>query len=339
MGEIMALTNSQHDAIMRMYNLIQIKNKYLLDERNLEVYTACPKIKEVEDEIINLSITNAPLIIQLGSSALEEYKAKLNELISKRISLMNDAGYSYDYLDEIFDCSLCKDTGIVNGEQCSCFKKKVIDVFYLQSNLKNILAKENFDNFSFEWYSKDCVDSKTGLTPYDNMQKVLSKCKDFIRNFESSFDNLLFFGDTGVGKTFLSNCIACEILNSSHSVIYLTAIELFDIFAEHDFSHNKFNNIGETMSTYIIDCDLLIIDDLGTELSNSFTNSKLFYCVNERILKQKSTIISTNLSIRDLATNYSERIFSRISSSYTMLKLHGSDIRVEKRNSNKTKNS
>jgi len=335
----MALTNSQHDAIMRMYNLIQIKNKHLLDERTLEVYKVCPKIKEVEDEIINLSITNAPLIIQLGNSALDQYKTKLNELISRRILLLSDLGYSYDYLDEIFDCPLCKDTGIVNGEQCSCFKKKVIDVFYLQSNLKNILTKENFDNFSFEWYSKDSVDCTTGLTPFNNMQKVLTICKDFIKNFDSSFNNLLFFGDTGVGKTFLSNCIACELLRSSHSVIYLTAIELFDIFAEHDFSHNKFNNIGETMSTYIIDCDLLIIDDLGTELSNSFTNSKLFYCVNERILKQKSTIISTNLAIRDLASNYSERIFSRISSSYTMLKLHGSDIRVEKRNSNKIKNS
>jgi len=335
----MALTNSQHDAIMRMYNIIQLRNKHLLDERTLEVYNACPTIKDVEDEIINLSISNAPLIIQFGTDALEKYKLELNELISKRASLLNDSGYSYDYLDEIFDCTLCKDTGILNGEQCSCFKKKVIDVFYLQSNLKNILKKENFDNFSFDWYSKDSIDPTTGLTPYNNMQKILSICKDFIKNFNSSFNNLLFFGDTGVGKTFLSNCIACEILNASHSVIYLTAIELFDIFAEHDFSHNKFNNIGETMSTYIIECDLLIIDDLGTELSNSFTNSKLFYCVNERILKQKSTIISTNLAIRDLASNYSERIFSRISSSYTMLKLHGSDIRVEKRNGKKLKNS
>lgn len=337
MGVLMALTNSQYDAIMRMYNLIQLKNKHLLDERTLEVYKACPKIKEVEDEIINLSITNAPLIIQLGTNALQTYKDKLDELIAKRISLLHELGHPADYLDELYDCPICKDTGIVNGEQCICFKKKAIEMFYLQSNLKNVLKQENFHNFSFEWYSKDIADSTTGLTPYNNMQKIVTICKEFIRTFDSSFNNLLFFGDTGVGKTFLSNCIACDILNSSHSVIYLTAIELFDIFAEHDFSYNKFNDIGETMNSYIIDCDLLIIDDLGTELSNSFTNSKLFYCINDRILKQKSTIISTNLSIRDLASNYSERIFSRISSSYTMLKLHGSDIRVQKRNHNKNK--
>lgn len=333
----MALTNSQYDAIMRIYNSVQIKNKHLLDERILGVYDACPEIKEVEDEIINLSITTAPFIIQSDNHSLDSYKEKLQDLIARRVHLLNELGHPADYLDAIYDCPICKDTGIANGTQCSCFRKKVIDMFYMQSNLKNILVQENFNNFSFNWYAKDSADSATGLTPYDNMQKVVSICKDFIRNFDNSFDNLLFYGDTGIGKTFLSNCIACEILNSSHSVIYLTAIELFDIFAEHDFSHDKFKDIGETMNDYILDCDLLIIDDLGTELSNSFTNSKLFYCVNERILKQKSTIISTNLSIRDLASNYSERIFSRISSSYKMQKLHGNDIRIQKRNSIKVK--
>lgn len=336
----MSLTNSQYDAIMRIYNSIQLKNKHLLDERTLQVYKACPEIKDVEDEIINLSISAAPLIIQSdnrSTNALTSYKENLNTLISKRIQLLSKMGHPANYLEAIFDCQICKDTGIANGEQCACFRKKVVEMFYMQSNLKNILVDENFNNFSFDCYSKDNIDSSTGLTPYDNMQKVVSICKEFIRDFDTSFGNLLFFGDTGVGKTFLSNCIAREILNTSHSVIYLTAIELFDIFAEHDFSHNKFHDIGETMNDYILDCDLLIIDDLGTELSNSFTNSKLFYCINERILKQKSTIISTNLSIRDLASTYSERIFSRISSSYKMLKLHGSDIRVQKRNNNKTK--
>lgn len=335
----MSLTNSQYDAIMRMYNSIQIKNKHLLDERTLEVYSACPELKEVEDEIINTSIQYAPLIIQSDKNTLESYKTKLAHLVSKRTQILSSLGFTPDYLTEIYDCPICKDTGSIEGKQCTCFKKKVIEMFYMQSNLKNIINQENFNNFSLDWYSKEFVDPTTGLTPFNNMQKVISICKNFIHNFDTSFQNLLFYGDTGVGKTFLSNCIAYEILNSSHSVIYLTAIELFDIFAEHDFSYNKFEDMGETMSSYIIDCDLLIIDDLGTELNNAYTNSKLFYCINERILKRKSTIISTNLSIRDMASNYSERIFSRISSSYTMLKLFGNDIRVQKRNKSNIKNS
>lgn len=336
----MALTNSQYDSIMRIYNSIQTKNRHILDTRVAEVFKACPQIKDIEDEIINFSINSAPLIIRSdedSAAKLNSYREKLTSLINKKNSLLSDLGLPSDYLESVYDCPICHDTGFAGNEQCSCFKKKVVDMFYMQSNLKNIITKENFDNFSFDYYSKDNVDTATGLTAYDNMQKVVSICRDFIGNFDADFSNLLLFGDTGVGKTFLSNCIACELLNTSHSVIYLTAIELFEIFAEHDFSHNRFNEIGESMNDYITDCDLLIIDDLGTELSNSFTNSKLFYCINERILKQKATIISTNLSIRDLASNYSERIFSRISSSYKMLKLHGNDIRVQKRNINKAK--
>lgn len=329
----MALTNSQYDAIMRIYNSIQIRNKHLLDERTAEVYSSCPEIRDIEDQIINLSIENAPKVIQSGTTALQAYKAKLGKLIDKRNSLLKSLGHPFDYLDDIYDCPDCMDTGFINGKQhCQCFKQKVIDMFYMQSNLKNIVLEENFDNFLFDWYSKDVIDSATGLTPYNNMQQVVSLCKEFISSFDNSFNNLLFYGSTGVGKTFLSNCIAREILDTSHSVIYLTAIELFDIFADHDFSHEKSNEIGQTMNEYILNCELLIIDDLGTELNNSFTNSKLFYCINERILKHKSTIISTNLSIGELANNYSERIFSRITNSYSMLKLYGNDIRVLKRN-------
>ena len=137
-----------------------------------------------------------------------------------------------------------------------------------------------------------------------------------------------FYGDTGIGKTFLSNCIAKELLDSRHSVIYFTAFQLFDILSKGVFKRDE-----EALLSHrnIFDCDLLIIDDLGTELSNSFTTSQLFLCINERILRQKSTIISTNLGMNQLADIYSERVLSRISSNYTLLKLFGADIRILKR--------
>ena len=165
------------------------------------------------------------------------------------------------------------------------------------------------------------------------MQRIVDICHKFVDNFDKETANILFFGGTGTGKTFLSNCIARELLNTSHSVIYLTAIELFTTFQRQDFS--RFGEDKDSDANYLSDCDLLIIDDLGTEVGNTYTNSKLFYVINERMLKKKSTIISTNLSLSEIRDSYSERIFSRITSSYTILKVFGSDIRMMKKTGRK----
>jgi DNA replication protein DnaC len=155
-------------------------------------------------------------------------------------------------------------------------------------------------------------------------------CQDFINDFDHKPKNLFLYGETGVGKTFLSNCVAKELLDRSYSVIYFTAFQLFDIFSKGVFEKDA-DAIAANQN--IFDCDLLIIDDLGTELSNSFTTSQLFLCVNERILRNKSTIISTNLNMNQIADTYSERTLSRILSSYTTIRLTGDDIRIRKRQS------
>ena len=329
----MSLTNSQYEAIMRIYSATQTKNRHLQEERTSEVYAACPALRDIEDEIINLSVTSAQNLIQSGSSALGSYKTKLAQLTDRRDKLLTSSGFPADYLELTYDCPICHDTGFTEGHQCTCFKKKVVEMFYLHSNLKNIVASENFDTFSYDWYSNSDVDSATGLTPYENMHQVVSICKEFIQDFDNNLHNLLIYGDTGVGKTFLTNCIASELLATSHSVIYLTAIELFEIFSDNVYDKSSRSAATAGLSAeYIVECDLLIIDDLGTELCNSFTNSKLFYCINERTLKRKATIISTNLTFRDLSTIYSERIVSRLTSTYTALKLFGKDIRMLKRN-------
>ena len=156
----------------------------------------------------------------------------------------------------------------------------------------------------------------------------MAKCRDFIENFDKNFSNLYFYGDTGIGKTFLSNCVAKELMDRGYSVIYFTAFQLFDILSKGIFRREE-----EAIAAHqnIFNCDLLIIDDLGTELTNSFTTSQLFLCLNERILRKKSTIISTNLGMNQLADIYSERVLSRISSNYTLIKLFGADIRILKR--------
>lgn len=321
----MPLTNLQYDAIMRMYDTIRTDNRHIQNNRYEEVISTCPEYKNIEDEIISVSMNAASSLIS-GNAA--DYHQKLEVLNNRKKECLRSIGKPDDYLDNIYTCPKCKDTGYINQQRCSCFNKKAIELVYHDSNLKNITANENFDNFSYKWYDNTIPNPANGLTPYNNMQQVVSICHSFADNFDKEFSNLLLFGDTGVGKTFLSNCIAKELLDSAHSVIYLTAIELFKKFEEQDFG-NKNNK--EAGYDYILDCDLLIIDDLGTEVGNAYTNSKLFYCINERMLRKKSVLISTNLSLSEIRDTYSERVFSRITSCYKILKLFGADIRILKR--------
>lgn len=327
----MALTNTQHDAVMRQYDIIQAKNRQIAKQRIDEVYAAHPDISQTDSQIVELSAQCAPTIIA-GQMSINEYQSKLNELNRRRSELLRQYGYPDDYLSGVFDCAICHDTGYVNGKKCQCYHKRAVDLLYTQSNVKNIVAHENFDTFRMDFYSAedDKQNATTGDTPYNNMCKILAKAKDFVNNFDQTHDNLLFYGGTGTGKTFLSNCIADSLLKSVHSVIYLTAIELFDIFSTQDFRTSDIDS-DLPASHFCLDCDLLIIDDLGTEVQNSFTNSKLFYCLNERILRGRSTLISTNLGLRDLRDQYGERIFSRISSNYKILYFYGDDIRIKQK--------
>ena len=326
----MSLTNTQYAAVMRMYDDIHTHNAAIQNERYKEVTSLCPQYQTIEDEIISLSMQEAAKRIGNDSSDTntDEFNERLQSLIKQKAALLATIGKPSDYLDNIYTCKKCQDTGYINGTRCSCFKKKAIDLIYHDSNLKNITANENFSTFSFDWYDKTTIDSATGLTPYNNIHKVFDVCQSFVKTFDTNFSNLLLLGETGVGKTFLSNCIAKELLDSYHSVIYLTAIELFKCFENSDF--NKGEDVEYQDVSYFIDCDLLIIDDLGTELNNSFINSQLFLCINERILNKKSTIISTNLSLEQINRSYTERVFSRIIQSYTLLHIYGEDIRIKK---------
>ncbi len=167
----------------------------------------------------------------------------------------------------------------------------------------------------------------TGLTEMETARRAYDTARGFVRNFDSSFENLFLYGDTGVGKTFLSHCIAHDLLESAHCVMYFSAFDLFDMLADSKFSRDKTEG-----QEFVFDSDLLIIDDLGTELTNSFVSSQLFLCINERIMRRKSTIISTNLKLGSKISRIPipRRTFSRIASNYQMVKLEGKDIRIQK---------
>lgn len=331
----MALNNSQYNTIIRTYEQKQLHSKSTLDKHYETVYEQLPEFKKVHQSISELSVKQARKLLEGDENALQELKAQIKTLVEKEKELLRMSGFPDDYLEPVYECKDCKDTGYIGNQKCHCFRKAIIDLLYTQSNLKHILQKENFDTFSFAYYSNNHTDFKTGTSSLANIKKAHAVAREFVDTFGKDFRNLFLYGDTGVGKTFLSNCIAKELIDKSYSVLYLSSFELFDILAKSKFEKDEEAN---QMNEHIFDCDLLIIDDLGTELANSFTVSQLFLCLNERLLRRKSTIISTNLSLESLVEIYSERTFSRITSNYTMLKITGDDIRIKKKLMNREDN-
>lgn len=322
----MALSNSQYDTILRTYEQKQRNNRDLLDKRRQTVYNQIPELENLHNSLSLLGVKQARKLLNGDEHALQELKEERKKLTNRKTMLLTSAGYPADYLEPIYDCKDCRDTGYIGNQKCHCFQKAIIDLLYTQSNLKNVLAKENFSTFSFAYYSENHVDPVTGRSSLETMQNAHRTALEFVDTFSDEFRNLFLYGDTGVGKTFLSNCIAKELIDRAFSVIYFTAYDFFDTLAKSKFEKD---DTAEMMSEHIFDCDLLIIDDLGTELPNSFTVSQLFLCLNERLLRRKSTVISTNLSLESIVDIYSERTFSRITSNYTMLKLTGDDIRIK----------
>ena len=325
----MALSNEQYDALMRQYNRKQSRNNQIVSYRTKELYSAVPALSQLDDEVSKISISSITSIFDGKdiAEAAAESKRKLSDLKQRRVELMKSAGFPADYLEPPYDCPDCKDTGYVNGQRCHCFKQAAINIVYKQSNISNILARENFEAFDLNLYDDDIFAGDPPISARSNAESALETAQNFVHNFKQKGGNLLLLGETGCGKTFLSNCIAKALLDEGISVIYFTASELFKVFEEQTFKKNAdFADIHD----HIFDCDLLIIDDLGTEFQNSFTNSRLFQCLNERLLRNKSTIISTNLSLAEMRDTYSERITSRILSYYEKIKLFGQDIRIKK---------
>ena len=298
----MALTNAQYDEIMRGYDKRQLQNKYIHDKRIEEAYRKAPRLREIDSEIASASVRQAYRLMDGDENALAALRLAIEDYKEERAALLSTLGYPLDYFEPIYTCPDCHDTGYIDGQKCHCFKQAIINTVYSQSNIREILSRENFSTLSFDYYSDEQKNPATGLSALATAKLAVTNCHEFIDNF--------------------------ELLDAGYSVIYFTAFQLFDIL-----SKGVFEKDADAIAAHqnIFDCDLLIIDDLGTELSNSFTTSQLFLCVNERILRQKSTIISTNLNLEQIADIYSERTLSRISSNYSFIKLFGDDIRIKKR--------
>lgn len=317
----MAMDNPQFDAIMRTYDRLRSQHNHELKKRFEEIYATIPEYKALDESLPSVSISYAKRVIEGDFSAQAELKNELSAIASQKESLLLQNGYPENYLEMQFTCSECKDTGYIGGNKCVCLKNKLLSVLYEQSNIAEMLKTNNFSTLSEEYYKGEDL---------ERFRKVSSFCHEFVNNFSTKKENLFLTGNVGVGKSFLSCCVAKELLDKGYSVLYFSSSQLFDVLKENDFGKDSKENLY-TSKEDIYNCDLVVIDDLGTELTNSYISTRLFSLINERILRNKSTIISTNLSLMEIRELYSDRIFSRISTNYNMYQLSGPDIRIYKK--------
>ncbi len=324
----MALNNAQYESIIRDYENIRDANRHTLESRKAEVYQAVPEYRELEDSISTLSVSAAKAMLAGDDNARDRLHDSLLHIRQRQQALLTSAGLPVDYLKPIYRCPACEDTGYITDEnnlkqKCSCFRQREISILYSQSNIQDMISRENFSTLSTEYYQGEDL---------RRFESAVDLCRNFIKNFNQDYHNILFYGTVGTGKSFLSGCIAKELIDKGYSVIYFSSSGLFDMLARYSFDYKEKEALQDFCED-IYGCDLLIIDDLGTEITNTFVSSQLFSCLNERGLRKKAMIISTNLSLEELRDRYSDRIFSRITSSFSLCKLTGQDIRIcKKRN-------
>jgi len=318
--------------IMTEYNRKRLKAARNSDLKREKLQDKIPRLEEIEKQIKLSSINLSKLFLTNPVNLQEQMlniKEEIEYLKKQRKEIYEQYNIADNYLEPEYECDKCNDTGYTrDGKKCSCFNKQIINNLYTMSNMVHMLKSENFDSFDISVFSNEIYKSEK-LTPKQNMYYILEISEDFCCNFHDTNMNLLFYGGTGLGKTFMCNCIANALINKEISVLYQTAFSLFEIIETHKF--NKQNETEENRINYnmIFECDLLIIDDLGTEVGNSFTNAELFNIINERLITEKKTIISTNLSFEQLREAYSDRIMSRVINNFAPLKFYGKDLRFK----------
>ncbi len=315
--------------IMREYEQKRIIANQKIAEWNKRVYAKVPEIEEIDKTLVGMALDVSKKILTQSLEKDELRKNLQTEIIrlnARKQQLMRENGLAIDFADKVWNCVNCKDTGYVAEKKCLCLKQRLIENYYELSTIKEIMQTENFDTFDFRYYS-DSENEANGISPKANMQLIYASCMDFVNTGKG---NLLFYGETGLGKTFLCNCIAKDMLDKGKTVLYVTAPRMFKKIEDYRFNRDEVNDANHQMEL-IFQVDILIIDDLGSEFSTVITNTELFNIINTRLLEKNPTIISTNLNLTDFQSQYSDRIVSRLFGNYKLLRFFGDDIRVKKK--------
>ena len=272
------------------------------DSRSALMRSLSPEIEEIDEELAGTGLLLFKTACAGGD--INPIRERNQALMARRRELIKSLGYPEDYTDVHYTCPDCSDSGFIGGTKiCHCFKEALVKATIASSGIGHLIEKQSFENFDLDWYKK---------TPgsYDRMAAILAEAKLYVKNFPKKRGNLLLLGTTGTGKTHISTAIAADVIKQGYDVVYDTAQNIFS-----DFEFDRFKNgygREESRCDKYMECDLLIIDDLGTEFSSQFTLSCLYNLINTRQNRGLGTIISTNLDADDLSERYEARIYSRL---------------------------
>lgn len=318
----MAYNAENYKKIAAQYKDKNLRAKEAAEARREELHRKLPQVAEIDRA---LSATGLRIMREAlkGKEGLDVRIRKLEEgnnlLLEARREILRANGYPEDYSSVHYECEECQDIGFVNGKMCKCMRRALTLAGYESSGVLKLIEKQNFDTFDLNYYKG---------AERRNMEQILEISKDYALNFhDNTMRNLLFMGDTGLGKTHLSSAIAKVVVDRGFDVVYESAQKIFS-----DFEAEKFGRVpqGENRTERYLACDLLIMDDLGTEMQSAFTVSCLYYLINTRLINEKSMVISTNIDKEEFSRQYTDRITSRLLGEFTVCVFAGTDIRSQK---------
>ena len=294
-------------------------------KRREEIHAILPGVREIDAQLSNVGLKIMQAAMQGGDypAALARIEAEAKELERQRAEILVKNGFPADYTEPEYECEACGDTGYVDYKMCACMRKKLILAGYESSGIGTLMQSQSFENFSLDYYKSDRM-------TYLLMQNNLQRAHEYARSFHpAKSENLAMFGGTGLGKTHLSTAIARVVIEGGWNVVYVSCVDMFADYEAQRFGNSTGTPTGADLSRYT-DCDLLIIDDLGTELSNQFTTSCLYGLLNTRLNRHLPVILSTNLETDEFRKRYWDRITSRVLGNFTIMPFKGTDIRRQK---------
>ena len=321
----MGYNKANYKAIREEYETKYLLARQRAERRRAEIHALYPEVAEIDRALARTGLSIMEATMQGGDveQKIAEVRRQNEELLAARAMILTEAGFPADYTELKYECEICGDTGFVDFKMCDCMKRRIIEAGYESSGMSNLLATQTFENFSLDYYKADPKE-------YAYMSRVLAIIKDYADTFESGKSgNLFLYGNTGLGKTHLSSAIAKTVIDRGYDVFYVTALSMISDFEHSRFGAETGSETGSDTSRYF-ECDLLIIDDLGSEVINKFTTSTLYNIINGRMNRKLSTIINTNFTQDEFRKQYWDRITSRVFGEYRCLPFMGSDIRRQK---------
>ena len=317
----MALTAEQFHEIQEILSERRFRAEKEALEKQREVLEKVSGYADLDEKLRTLSISAMEKAQEGDAEAIRALRPAIKKIREEKRVLLEKAGFSPEDLEAHYSCTLCRDSGIFEGKKCRCFMKLQGEILYKQSKMGEILERENFSRFQLERFDNTERKAQTGnKTVREYMKEIRDYFYGYCQNYPENQGNFIFTGGTGTGKTFFLHCIAKALLDRGVSVLYFTAEGLFN-----HFSRLMREGIEDE---FVEEVDVLLLDDLGTEFSNSFTASRFFNLLNQRILTRKTMMISTNLNFKDLRELYSDRVVSRMMSDYEIIPLYGRDLRL-----------